>query len=68
MRLLSDTERIAIGRAMDTLRVLLDGLDHTAIKRAADSLNHASAQFAARRMDASIQNALSGKRLDALEA
>ena len=68
MRFLSDSERIAIGRAMDTLRVLLNGLDHAAIKRAADSLNRTSAQFAARRMNASIQNALSGKRLNALEA
>ncbi|MHB1062725.1 MAG: Fe-S protein assembly chaperone HscA, partial [Thiobacillus sp.] len=63
LRLLSDTERIAIGRAMDTLQVLLNGQDHVAIKRAADSLNRATAQFAARRMDASIQRALTGRRL-----
>ena len=68
LRLLSDTERIAIGRAMDTLQVLLNGQDHVAIKRAADSLNRATAQFAARRMDASIQRALTGRRLDAIEA
>ncbi|MBU1396763.1 MAG: Fe-S protein assembly chaperone HscA, partial [Gammaproteobacteria bacterium] len=67
LRLLSDTERIAIGRAMDTLHVLLNGQDHVAIKRAADSLNRATAQFAARRMDASIQRALTGRRLDAIE-
>jgi len=67
LRLLSDTERIAIGRAMDTLHVLLNSQDHTAIKRAADSLNRATAQFAARRMDASIQRALTGRRLDAIE-
>jgi molecular chaperone HscA len=66
LRLLSDTERIAIGRAMDTLHVLLNGQDHVAIKRAADSLNRATAQFAARRMDASIQRALTGRRLDAI--
>ena len=68
MRLLSDTERIAIERAMEILRVLLNGPDHTAIKRAADSLNRATAQFAARRMDASIQSALAGQRLDAIGA
>jgi molecular chaperone HscA len=66
-KLLSDTERATIDRAMDTLRVLLDGSDHNAIKRAADSLNRVTAQFAARRMDASIQRALAGQRLDAME-
>jgi len=66
-RLLSDMERIAIGRAMETLRVLLNSQDHIAIKRAADSLNRATAQFAARRMDASVQRALTGRRLDAIE-
>ncbi|MFH1818653.1 MAG: Fe-S protein assembly chaperone HscA [Pseudomonadota bacterium] len=67
-QLLSDTERATIDRAMETLRVMLDGQDHTAIKRAADSLNRATAQFAARRMDASIQRALAGQRLDAIGA
>jgi len=67
-QLLSDTERVTIDRAMETLRVMLDGQDHTAIKRAADSLNRATAQFAARRMDVSIQRALAGQRLDAIEA
>ena len=65
-RLLSDTERATIDRAMDTLRVLLDGPDYNAIKRASDSLNRITAQFAARRMDASIQRALSGQRLDTI--
>jgi len=68
LRLLSDTERIVIGRAMDTLQILLNGQDHVAIKRAADSLNRATAQFAARRMDASIQRALAGRRLDMIGA
>jgi molecular chaperone HscA len=63
-----ECERIAIERAMEILRVLLNGPDHTAIKRAADSLNRATAQFAARRMDASIQRALAGRRLDAIGA
>ncbi|MCL5059633.1 MAG: Hsp70 family protein, partial [Candidatus Thermoplasmatota archaeon] len=66
-QLLSEVERIAIDRAMETLRVLLNGPDHTAIKRASDSLNRATAQFAARRMDAGIQRALAGRRLEALE-
>ncbi|MEW6132969.1 MAG: Fe-S protein assembly chaperone HscA [Pseudomonadota bacterium] len=66
-RLLSDVERISIERAMETLRVLLNQSDYGAIRRASESLNRATAKFAARRMDASIQSALSGKRLDALE-
>lgn len=66
-QLLSDTERVAIDRAMETLRVLLNSQDHNAIKRAAHSLNRVTAQFAARRMDASIQRALSGRRLDTIE-
>ena len=68
LRLLSDTERSAIGRAVETLRVLLNGTDPLAIKRAADSLNRATAPFAARRMDASVQRALAGQRLDAIGA
>ncbi len=68
MLLLSDTERGAIARAMETLRVLLNGPDHLAIKRAADSLNRATAPFAARRMDASVQRALAGQRLDEIGA
>jgi molecular chaperone HscA len=67
-RLLSDTERAAIDRAMETLRVLLSSQDPVAIKRAADSLNRATAQFAARRMNASIQRALTGQRLDMIGA
>lgn len=66
-QLLSDTERVTIDRAMETLSVLLNSLDHVAIKRAVDSLNRATAQFAARRMDASVQRALTGRRLDAIE-
>jgi molecular chaperone HscA len=66
-QLLSDNERVVIGRAMETLRVMLNAQDHVAIKRAADSLNRATAQFAARRMDASVQRALTGQRLDTLE-
>ncbi|MBT9540026.1 Fe-S protein assembly chaperone HscA [Thiobacillus sp.] len=66
-QLLSEAERATIERAMETLRVMLNGQDPVALKRAADSLNRATAQFAARRMDASIQRALSGQRLDMLE-
>jgi len=68
LQLLSDSERGTIERAMETLRALLDDPSPLAIKRAADSLNRASAQFAARRMDASVQRALAGQRLDQIGA
>jgi molecular chaperone HscA len=66
--LLNDAEIAKIERAMETLRVLLNESNHTAIKRAAESLNRVTAPFAARRMDASVKRALTGQRLDAIEA
>jgi molecular chaperone HscA len=66
-KLLSDTEYSSIALAMDTLRTLMNGSDSGAIKQAADSLNRATAKFAARRMDASVQRALAGQRLDSIE-
>ncbi len=67
-QLLDDAERAKIERAMETLRVLLNDTNHTAIKRAAESLNRVTAPFAAKRMDASVKRALTGQRLDAIEA
>lgn len=66
-QLLNDAEIAKIERAMETLRVLLNDTNYTAIKRAAESLNRVTAQFAARRMDASVRSALTGQRLDAME-
>ena len=68
MQLLDDAERAKIERAMETLRVLLNDTNHIAIKRAAESLNRVTAPFAAKRMDASVKRALTGQRLDAIEA
>ena len=68
MQLLDDAERAKIERAMETLRVLLNDTNYTAIKRAAESLNRVTAPFAAKRMDASVKRALTGQRLDAIEA
>lgn len=39
-----------------------------ALKKASDALNHATQEFAARRMNASVRQALSGQHLDALAA
>ncbi len=62
--LLSAAERGELERAMDVVRQARQGSDHKAIKTALDALNKASSEFAARRMNASIQKALSGHALD----
>ena len=59
-------ERAAIDAALATLRQLRDGMDHRALRAAVESLNHATAALAARRMDRSVARALTGKRVDAL--
>lgn len=64
--LLNGQERAAIDQAMAALRVARDGNDHRAIKRAIEAMDHASAEFAARRMDAGIKKALAGHRIDEL--
>ncbi len=63
-RLLSAEERRVIDEAARVLRETLDGDDHRAIKRAIEALDAASADFAARRMDTSIRQALAGHRLE----
>ncbi len=64
--LLTADERNAIEAAMRTLQGRLDGSDPRAIKDAAEALNAATHDFAARRMDVSVRKALSGQRLDAI--
>ena len=59
-------ERAAIDAALATLRRLRDGTDHLALRAAVESLNHATAALAERRMDRSVARALTGKRIDAL--
>jgi molecular chaperone HscA len=61
--LLSDEEREAIERAMRSLEGLLAGTEHRRIKHAADALNRATDDFAARRMDAGIKRALAGRKI-----
>jgi molecular chaperone HscA len=66
---LLDGEEIAgIERLMAALRDTVPGEDLTAIKRATEALNHGTVEFAARRMDRSVRTALTGHRLDELEA
>lgn len=66
-RLLSADERAGLEQSMAGLRELMQGSDSKAIKRALDKLNTESSEFAARRMNASIQQALAGQELDKFE-
>jgi len=61
--LLSDDEATAIEQTLAELEKLIGGTDHRAIKRAADALNKATEEFAARRMDAGVRRALAGKKI-----
>jgi molecular chaperone HscA len=65
--LLNSEERAELERHMDALQGALAGTDRDAIMRAAEALNHASETFAGRRMDASIQKALAGQKIDELK-
>jgi len=65
-RLLSDEQRKAIEQSMQRLEKLLPGMDHRAIKHAADALNKATEDFAEQRMDAGIKRALAGRKIGSL--
>jgi len=58
----SAEEKASIGARMAELEKALQGADHRAIKHAVDALNHATEDFAARRMDEGIRRALAGSR------
>lgn len=58
--LLTETERAAIDMAAQQLRETMQGTDHRTIRRAIETLDKASGEFAARRMDSSIKRALAG--------
>ena len=64
--LLSDAERESIRAAMASVERLLPGTDHRAIKKAIEALNHATEDFAARRMDEGIKRALAGRKIGSL--
>jgi molecular chaperone HscA len=66
-RFLTTEERQAIDQHMSALKTALEGTDAHAVKRTADTLNHATEAFAARRMDASVRQALTGHALKELE-
>jgi molecular chaperone HscA len=64
--LLAADEKAAIAARIAELEKALQGADHRAIKQALDALNHATEDFAARRMDQGIRRALAGKQIGAL--
>jgi molecular chaperone HscA len=62
--LLDADEEAAIRMAMAALQEQSDGSDHRAIHVALDKLAQATETFAARRMDRSVRQALTGRTLD----
>jgi len=63
-KLLSESERVELVAEVVRLRELAAGTDHKAIEKGISRLAKASDEFAARRMDASIQQALKGHSVD----
>jgi molecular chaperone HscA len=66
--LLSTLERAHVDSSLAKLQAVMMGDDRRAIDDAMDSLNKATAEFAARRMDQSVKRALSGKKVSELES
>jgi molecular chaperone HscA len=62
--LLDAAERPAVDAALATLSALLDSADVDRLKKATSDLTRATEEFAARRMNRSIRNALAGSRID----
>jgi molecular chaperone HscA len=64
--LLSPEEKEDIDAKVERLRILIQEKDHRAIKKGIDALNRATAEFAARRMDAGVRRALAGRKIGSL--
>ncbi len=65
--LLETHERAQVDALLTRLREARDGADHVAIRAAVEALSAGTEAFAARRMNRSIAQALTGRRLDDLE-
>jgi molecular chaperone HscA len=65
--LLEAAEREAIERQAAALAAVAAGSEHRAIRQACDALNRATEDFAGRRMDAGVRQALAGRRIANLE-
>ena len=64
VQLLSTLERAHIDNCLSKLQSVLVGDDRRAIDAAMDALSKGTAEFAARRMNQSVQRALAGKKVD----
>ena len=62
--LLLDVEHDALASQVAHLKQLATANDHRAIVRAAEALNIASTEFAGRRMDRAVREALTGKNIE----
>jgi molecular chaperone HscA len=65
--LLEDRERAAIDLAMTALEAAANGEDPSKIHAAIESLDHATKDFAGRRMNRAIAKAIGGKNLNEVE-
>jgi molecular chaperone HscA len=65
---LQEGEGAAIDAMLTQLRSAIAGNEHRLITQALEKLNHATESFAARRMNASVQKALTGHKLEELES
>ncbi len=66
--LLTDADRVAIEAALVALARAEVGNDHQAIRAAVEEVDHASKEFAGRRMNRAIGSGLRGKDVAAVEA
>ncbi|GAC1407767.1 MAG: Fe-S protein assembly chaperone HscA [Burkholderiaceae bacterium] len=62
--LVTATERVAIDRLMEAVRAQVRGEDHRMVKASVAALADGTEDFAARRMDRSVREALAGRRID----
>ncbi|MEO7253587.1 MAG: Fe-S protein assembly chaperone HscA [Casimicrobium sp.] len=62
--LLNDAEHAALNSQITHLKSLAEGNDHRAIVRASEALNQASTDFAGRRMDRAVREALTGRDIE----
>lgn len=65
-KLLSEEENNEIAKALSYLKTVMSGSDHNTIQQGMSVLQKVTAEFAARRMDASIKQALTGHQVDSI--
>ena len=65
---LSADERELVDQQIQNVKVSMEGEDRAAIKTAVHDLEHASAEFVERRMNASVRKMMSGKEIDAIDS